>query len=277
MSVPISNLVFQFVGQGVLAVGVGSDLYESEPVFRRTMTKFDTAIFELIGVSILSLLYPDSSNPEKSTSAEALLQETRYAQPVLVAIECSMAEMWLARGMVPSMVLGHSIGEYSACYTAGVFTLEDTAKLVCKRGELTHLNEGCRGCMVAMRASAVVVTEAIRNCDQSGSVSLAAVNGPMSVVASGSLIGLDKVLKKMSGVSSKKLNVANAFHSPLMTCILAEFTDTLSSVKMSEPTRCKLISTVKGSEITKDVTSTQYWLDHITGTVCYQQVNMLET
>ena len=271
------DIVFQFVGQGVLAVGVASYLFESEPVFRRTMIKFDTVISELIGVSILSLIYPDSSNPEMLTTAETLLQETRYAQPVLVAIECSMAEMWLARGVVPSQVLGHSIGEYSACYTAGVFTLEDTAKLVCKRGELTHLNEGCRGCMYAMRASASEVNEAIRNCGQSGSVSLAAVNGPKSVVVSGSVAGLDAVVKKMSGVSSKKLNVANAFHSPLMTCILPEFSDTLSSVKMSEPTRCKLISTVKGCETTDDVISTQYWLDHIAGTVRYQQVNMLET
>jgi acyl transferase domain-containing protein len=112
-------MIWQFAGQGTLRVGVARDLYESEEAFRLALSRCDDILLRRIGITLSGLLYPDLKGQVTSTEvAEALLLETRYAQPALVALEYCISEVWTSKGIRPSMVIGHSIGEYAAAVVA---------------------------------------------------------------------------------------------------------------------------------------------------------------
>ena len=261
----LKGVIFQFVGQGVLKVGIASELYNTDITFRSTLERCDKFVKANRKYGILELLYPNDND----LTTQNLLQETQYAQPILVSIECSIADMLKSKGIYPEAVLGHSIGEYAACYSAGLFTLEDCLKLVCERGRLTEENLKCRGVMAALRATPETILKAIETSGQKNFTSLAAVNGHQSVVLSGNAESTDRVLKELNGVSHRMLNVKNAFHSPLMECILPEYSEILNSIQFKTPSS-KIFSTVKGAEYSDSIRTTEYWLDHITGTVHYK-------
>jgi len=156
-----SRLVWQFAGQGKLRVGSARELYESDDAFRRALGLCDAILKPRLGVGASELLYPEISGHLSHDQAEQMLQETRYAQAVLVSLEYSMSELWTAQGLRPWAVLGHSLGEYTAAVVADVMSLEDCLTLVCERGRLMQDTAGCQGCMFALRASASAAERAI--------------------------------------------------------------------------------------------------------------------
>jgi acyl transferase domain-containing protein len=196
-----------------------------------------------------ALLYPDLKSDANVVAMVAgdLLQETRYAQPALVALEYCISEVWKSKGMRPSIVIGHSIGEYAAAVVAGVMSIEDCLHLVCDRGQFMHQSVGCKGCMVAIRATDDDVRQAIRDVDASSEASIAAINGTLSLVLSGSEQAVTRVLScpKLTGVMHRKLNVNHAFHSPLTECMLEDYRKSFDSVKLQKPL-IQIISTVRG-------------------------------
>ena len=103
---------------------------------------------------------------------------------VLVALEYCLSEVWTSQGVVPAIVLGHSLGEYAAAVVAGVMSISDCLRLVCKRGRLMHDSLDCRGCMVAVRATADEVEDAIVRAETADGASLAAINSKRSLVLS---------------------------------------------------------------------------------------------
>ena len=268
-----SGLVWQFAGQGTLRVGVARDLYESEEAFRLALSRCDDILLRRIGITLSGLLYPDLKGQATSTEvAEALLLETRYAQPALVALEYCISEVWTSKGIRPSMVIGHSIGEYAAAVVAGVLSIDDCLHLVCDRGQQMYESAGCKGCMVAIRATEHNVIQAIEDMQASLEVSIAAVNGTMSLVLSGSEEAVDRVLSssKLSGAMNRKLNVNHAFHSPLTECMLDKFRQSFDSVQLKEPL-VQMVSTVRGQIVSKDIACVDYWIDHVRQTVLYSQ------
>jgi len=153
----MAQVVWQYAGQGTLSASVFQEIYDVDMNYRNAIGKCDEITRSRIGFSLTDLLY--SAEAQSITGLDDnVLKSTKYAQPALVAIEYSLSQSWIGRGMEPTMVIGHSLGEYAAAVVAGVMTIEDALGLVCERGRLMHESDECRGSMVAIRASVDTVS-----------------------------------------------------------------------------------------------------------------------
>ncbi|MER7275012.1 SDR family NAD(P)-dependent oxidoreductase, partial [Dactylosporangium sp. NPDC000244] len=219
-----------FPGQGSQRPGMGEELSAVHPRFRE--------VYE----EVRSLL------PEPSGSVD----ETRNAQAGLFAIEVALFEQLREWGLKPDFLAGHSVGELSAAYCAGVLSLSDAVKVVEARGRLMgELPPG--GGMLAVGAALDVVPDG---------VSMAAINGPWSVVLSGPVEVLDALV--FPGVRTTRLRVSHAFHSPLMEPMTAAFAEVLRSVEW-RPARIPIVSNVTGELMTEF--DADYWVRHVLATV----------
>ncbi|KAJ1416568.1 thiolase-like protein, partial [Ochromonadaceae sp. CCMP2298] len=260
--------VWQFSGQGTLAINVGRNLYFCSVAFRSAMDRCDAAAEPLLGIPISSILYPRA---EVERQAVELLLDTCFAQPALVALEYCLAQEWISRGHWPSLVLGHSLGEYAAAVVAGVMSIESCLKLVCARAECVKNADFADGVMVALRATRAQVEGAIVAANATEEAAVAAVNKARSVVLSGSIEGVQRTLEVL-GESAMicKLDVEYAFHSPLMLPVQSAYRSVLEATSLFAP-QIPLISTVRGHEAVEgDVCGTQYWLDHLVDPVLYE-------
>ncbi len=247
------KLAFLFTGQGAQHVGMGKALYETHPGFRATMDRCAAVLAPHLERPLLDVLW----------SGDALHQ-TAYTQPALFAIEYAIAKLFEDWGVTPDLLLGHSIGEYAAACIAGVFSLEDALRLVAARGRLMQsLPAG--GKMVSASTDEAAVRDAIGD---DPFVSVAAVNGPRSIVLSGDGQAVDAVVKRLDaqGTKTTALKVSHAFHSPMMDPILEDFRAVAATVDFNPPTRT-LISNVTGKPWDKTQLSADYWVDHLRGAV----------
>ncbi len=249
------QMAFLFTGQGSQYIGMGQQLYETQPTFRQTLEQCAEILSPYLEQTLLKILYPDS-DVEASP-----INETAYTQPALFAMEYALAKLWHSWGLEPTVVMGHSIGEYVAACIAGVFSLEDGLKLIATRGRLMQsLPAG--GQMVSLAADETQVQAIIK--PYKDKVSIAAMNGPQRVVISGEQEAIKAIVESLSaaGVKTRQLVVSHAFHSPLMEPILAEFKQVATEVTYTTP-KIKLISNVTGNFATTEVTTPDYWSNHI--------------
>ncbi|MEQ8848247.1 SDR family NAD(P)-dependent oxidoreductase [Botrimarina sp.] len=248
-----------FTGQGAQRSGMGSRLYDAEPVYRRVVQRCDAVFAELLGVRVADLL-AEADDPR--------VHQTLYTQPALFAVECGLAELWGSWGARPDVVLGHSIGEIAAAVTAGVLTLEDGARLVAHRARLMHGAPGDGG-MAVVFADAAAASEALEG--RQDRLAIAAVNGPANTVLSGDKLELQAALADLRerGIESKRLDVSHAFHSPLMDPVLDEFQSIAGQIE-HRPPRVPIASNVKGRLLTDETAPADwsaYWRDHLRNTV----------
>jgi acyl transferase domain-containing protein len=188
----------------------------------------------------------------------AVLDNTEFAQPALFAVEVALAALWRSWGVVPDVVLGHSVGEVAAAVVAGVLSLDDAARLVVVRGRLmAGLADG--GVMVAVAAGEAELAPLLAE-----GVSIAAVNGPAAVVVSGGRAGVEAVVGRLvaEGRRVRRLVVSHAFHSVLMEPMVAEFGRVLSGISAGRP-RIDLVSNVTGRLAGPGYGSADYWMDHV--------------
>src|SRR5919199_1366796 len=267
-----AEVVFLFTGQGSQYVGMGRQLYETQPTFRESLNRCDEILRPYLEQPLLSVLYPDNpsinpkSNPplsplSKGGSQNSKLDETAYTQPALFALEYALFELWKSWGVEPAAVMGHSVGEYVAACVAGVFSLEDGLKLIAHRGRLMQ-SLPPDGEMVAVFADYACVRDAIQPYAQQ--VAIAAINGSGNIVVSGEGRAVRDAIATLSasGVQTKPLNVSHAFHSPLMEPILAEFEQVAREITYSSP-KIKLISNLTGQVATDEIATPDYWCRHI--------------
>ncbi|WP_146167978.1 acyltransferase domain-containing protein, partial [Micromonospora sp. MH33] len=256
------QLAVLFGGQGGQRPGMGRELRDAHPVYAEA---FDAACAELDRHLAGHVPYPVAEvvlAPEGDARA-ALLDETRYTQPALFAVEVALYRLLESWGVRPDLLLGHSIGELAAAHVAGVFPLADAAALVAARARLMQaLPAG--GAMVAVEADAAEVTPHLTD-----RVGLAAVNGPTSVVLSGDADAVQAVAATLraAGRRTSRLRVSHAFHSPRMAPMLDAFREVAAGLSYRAP-QLPVVSTLTGGPVDPArLGSPEHWVAHVRDTV----------
>ena len=228
---------FVFCGQGPQWHAMGQQLLVEEPVFRDTVVSCDELLRPLAQWSLIEEL----NRPE----SESRLADTEIAQPALFAVQAGLAALWRSWGVIPSAVVGHSVGEIAALHIAGVLSLAEAIRIVWLRGRIMAQAKG-NGRMAAIGVGAEEAARLITSYP--GRLDIAAVNGPRNIVLSGEMAALEEVLATVRAldISQRWLPGDYAFHSTQMESLATEFKRQLGRVRVNSAA-LPIYSTVSGA------------------------------
>ncbi|GAA0717915.1 amino acid adenylation domain-containing protein [Dokdonella soli] len=248
-----AGVVFMFPGQGAQYAGMGRALHASEPVFRNALDACAEILAGELGFDLRERLFADTTDE---------LRETALTQPATFAIEYALAQLWIAAGIRPAALIGHSVGEFVAAVLAGVMGLDDALRLVARRGQLMQALPP--GAMLSVRLDAERLGARLP-----ASLALAAENAPGACVVAGEIADIEtfRIALEADGIACRPLRTSHAFHSSMMEPVLAPFRAEVARVALAAPS-IPIASTLTGALLeAAEATSPDYWTRHLRGTV----------
>ena len=250
--------VFVFPGQGAQWAGMATELLESSPVFAERMSECARALSDHVEWDLFEAL-----------TEETALRRVDVVQPALWAVMVALAEMWRSYGVEPAAVVGHSQGEIAAACVAGALSLADGARMVALRGQAIAEALAGRGGMVSVSLDEEAVA---RRLNDRPDVSVAAVNGPASIVISGDDDALDELvaLWTAEGVRARRVTVDYASHSAQVEALRDRLADMLSPVRPSGPS-IPMYSTVTTERLDAEELTAGYWYRNLRETVRFEE------
>jgi amino acid adenylation domain-containing protein len=248
------HVVFLFPGQGAQYLQMGRALYDHEPAYRTALDACAEGLRPYLDADLRSVIFPDTADE----AATARLTDTRYTQPALFATEYALAQLWMSWGIEPTILCGHSIGEFVAAHLAGVFSLDDALRLIATRGRL--VSEQPRGSMLTVRLPAAEVEALLPE-----TLSIAAINSHRLCVVAGpdEAVTAFAATLEAAGTPHRRLQTSHAFHSAMMDPIVPAFRQVAETVSLHRPRR-PVVSSVTGRYLTDaQATDPQYWAAHL--------------
>lgn len=253
-------LVFLFTGQGSQYPKMAQELYEYSPVFRDKLNELERLFQQHAGFSITDILFHCDSED---------FGRPLYAQAMIFSVELALAFYWKSIGVMPDLVLGHSIGEIVASCFSNVTDLRESVQLVVERARVIEASEK-NGYMVTLFCTEEKAEELVKGY---GNVSIAAVNAKENITISGETESLDALLQEAGeqNIGAKKLTVSHPFHSVMMEKMAQSFYEKIKAIHFKEP-EIPIISAQTGKLLEAGVRiNAQYWRDNLVRPVLFQQ------
>lgn len=246
--------VLVFSGMGPQWWGMGQQLFEHEPVFRQFLTRADAAFHAVSGWSIL-----DEMRRSRDTSR---INQTIYAQPAIFMLQAGLMELFKSWGVRPAAVIGHSLGENAAAYTAGALSLEQAVHVGYHRSQILARAAGVGGGMLAVGLSEDEAQPLI--APYGDQITIAAINGPRGITLAGHTDALDELAArlKVRSIFHRMLQVEVAYHSAYMDPLQQPLIEALADLHPSTP-RVRMYSTVTGAAVTGLAYDGPYWAQNI--------------
>ncbi|MFI7212887.1 type I polyketide synthase [Micromonospora maritima] len=250
---PNDRPVLLFPGQGAQRVGMGATLAEQEPIFARHLDTVLELFDKRTSLDLRAAIHPAEGDTDRTRDA---LAWTEVTQPALFAVEWALGQTLVDLGVRPYAMLGHSVGELVAAVLGGVLDLADAVGLVAVRGQA--LAEAPRGAMLSVNLSADEVRQRLGDRE----LTVAAENAPSLVVVAGAEEAVEEFAAALreEGVTSNRLRVSHAFHSPLIHPAAERLRAELAGITLREP-EVPIVSNVTGAYLTPaEATCADYWV-----------------